>query len=96
VGATNSAGIGNALTQGWFVDGLAHVPAWAISGNAAGDADTFMLNRGDVWAWESPLLTFRYEERSGPAHIDLALFGYFGTHLLRPVGLSSVRLTVTP
>lgn len=96
VGATNAAGIGNALTQGWFVDGLAHVPAWAISGNAAGDADTFMLNRGDVWAWESPLLTFRYEERSGPAHIDLALFGYFGTHLLRPVGLSSVRLTVTP
>lgn len=96
VGATNAAGIGNALTQGWFVDGLAHIPAWAISGNAAGDADTFMFNRADVWAWESPILTFRYEERSGPAVIDLALFGYFATHLLRPVGLSSVRLTVTP
>ena len=61
----------------------------------AGDADTFMLNRADAWVWESPLLTFRYEERSGPAIIDLALFGYFATHLLRPVGLSSVRLTVT-
>jgi hypothetical protein len=96
VGATNTAGVGNALTQGWFVDGLAHVPAWAITGNAAGDADTFMLNRGDVWAWESPTLLFRYEERSGPAIIELALFGYFATHLLRPVGLSSVRLTVTP
>lgn len=96
VGATNAAGVGNALTQGWFVDGLAHVPAWAITGNAAGDADTFMFSRADVWAWESPILTFRYEERSGPAVIDLALFGYFATHLLRPVGLSSVRLTVTP
>jgi hypothetical protein len=95
VGATNTNGLGNALTQGWFVDGLAHVPAWAISLNAAGDADTFMLNRADAWIWESPLLTFRYEERSGPAVIDLALFGYFATHLLRPVGLSSVRLTVT-
>jgi HK97 family phage major capsid protein len=95
VGAMNTAGLGNAITQGWFVDGLAHIPAWAISGNAAGDADTFMLNRADAWVWESPLLTFRYEERSGPAVIDLALFGYFATHLLRPVGLSSVRLTVT-
>jgi HK97 family phage prohead protease/HK97 family phage major capsid protein len=95
VGATNTAGLGNALSVGWFVDGLAHIPAWAITGNAAGDADTFMLNRADAWIWESPLLTFRYEERSGPAVIDLALFGYFAVHLLRPVGLSSVRLTVT-
>jgi HK97 family phage major capsid protein len=95
VGAMNTNGLGNAITQGWFVDGLPHIPAWAITGNAAGDADTFMLNRADAWVWESPLLTFRYEERSGPAIIDLALFGYFATHLLRPVGLSSVRLTVT-
>jgi hypothetical protein len=95
VGATNTAGLGNAVTQGWFVDGLPHVPAWAITGNAAGDADTFMLNRSDAWAWESPTLTFRYEERSGPTFIDLALFGYFATHLLRPVGLSSIRLTQT-
>lgn len=95
VGAQNTAGLGNALTQGWYVDGLAHVPAWGISGNAAGDADTFMLNRMDVWAWESPTLLFRYEERSGPAVIELALFGYFATHLLRPVGLSSVRATQT-
>lgn len=95
VGAQNTAGVGNALTQGWFVDGLAHVPAWAITGNAAGDADTFMFNRMDVWAWESPTLLFRYEERSGPAVIELALFGYFASHVLRPVGLSSVRLTQT-
>ena len=94
VGATNTAGMGNALTQGWFVDGLAHVPAWAISGNATTDADTFMFNRADIWAWESPTLLFRYEERSGPAIIELALFGYFATHLLRPVGLSAIRYEI--
>jgi HK97 family phage prohead protease len=94
VGAQNAAGVGNAVQVGWFVDGLAHVPAWAITGNAAGDADVFTLNSMDAWAWESPTLVFRYEERSGPTFIDLALFGYFATHLLRPVGLSAIRHTV--
>jgi HK97 family phage prohead protease len=93
VGAQNTAGLGNAVTQGWFVDGLAHVPAWAITEVGAGEGDVFTLNSMDAWAWESPTLTFRYEERSGPTFIDLALFGYFATHLLRPVGLSVVRTT---
>jgi hypothetical protein len=52
-----------------------------------------ILNSTDAWVWESPLLQFRYEERSGPALIELAMFGYFGTHLLRPVGLSGIRIT---
>jgi hypothetical protein len=67
-----------------------------MTGNAAGDADVLMINSNDAWAWESPLLTFRYEERSGPAFIDLALFGYFSTRILRPVGLASIRHTQTP
>lgn len=92
VGAENTAGVGNAVTQGWFIDGLAFVPAWAITA-AVGATDThiFILNSADAWVWESPLLTFRYEEKSGPALIELALFGYFATHLLRPVGLSGIR-----
>lgn len=93
VGATNTAGVGNAVQQGWFVDGLPHIPAWAIINNAAGDADVFTLNSEDAWAWESPLLTFMYFERSGPAFVDVALFAYFATHLLRPVGLSAIRHT---
>jgi HK97 family phage major capsid protein len=93
IGAQNTAGLGNALQVGWFVDGLGHVPAWAITGVADGDGDVFTLNSMDAWAWESPLLTFRYEERSGPTFIDLALFGYFATHLLRPAGLSVVRFS---
>lgn len=94
VGATNTAGVGNAATQGWFVDGLAMTPTWSMTGNAAGDADVLIFNSNDIWAWESGLLTFRFEERSGPANIDLALFGYFATRLLRPIGLSALRHTV--
>ncbi|WP_162293009.1 phage portal protein [Actinophytocola xinjiangensis] len=95
IGAQNTAGVGNAVTQGWFVDGLPHQPAWSMTGNAAGDADVLIFNSSDVWAWESSLLTFRFEERGGPARIDLALFGYFATRLLRPVGLSAIRYDTT-
>lgn len=94
VGAQNGYGVGNAVTQGWFLDGLAAMPTWSMSGNATGDADLLIFNSADVWAWESPLLTFRFEEKSGPANIELALFGYFATRLIRPVGVAAVRHTV--
>jgi HK97 family phage prohead protease len=94
VGAQNGYGVGNAVTQGWFLDGLAAIPTWSMSGNAAGDADLLIFNSADVWAWESPLLTFRFEEKVGPANIELALFGYFATRLIRPVGVAAVRHTV--
>jgi len=95
VGAVNTAGVGNAVTQGWFVDGLPFQPAWSMTGNTSGDADALVFNSNDVWAWESPLLTFRFEERRGPAGIDLCLFGYFATRLLRPVGLTAIRHTAS-
>jgi len=91
VGATNTVGTGNTVQQGWYIDGLTAQPAWSMSGNAAGDTDVLIFNSADVWAWESPLLMFRFEERGGPARIDLALFGYFATRILRPVGFSGVR-----
>ena len=91
----NTVGVGNAITQGWSVDSLSLVPAWAMTGVAAGDAQIIILNRADVWAWESPTLAFRFEEKSGPQIIELALFGYFATHALRPVGLSGIRITLT-
>ncbi|MEC3975093.1 phage portal protein [Amycolatopsis sp. H20-H5] len=94
IGAQNSSGLGNALTQGWSVDGLPNVPTWSMSGNGAADADVLVFNSQDVWGWESPLLTFRFEERGGPANIDLALFGYVAVRLLRPAGLHAIRHTV--
>lgn len=78
---------------GYMIDGVLFVPAWSVSGVAAGDSQILIGNKSDAWVWESPLLTFRFEEKSGPANIELALFGYFGTHLLRPIGLSGIRLT---
>jgi phage head maturation protease len=95
LGAQNSVGTANTSTQGYLVDGVTMEPTWSMTGNAAGDADVLMFNSADVWAWESGLLMFRYEERNGPANIDLAMFGYFATRVLRPIGLSAVRHTHT-
>jgi HK97 family phage prohead protease/HK97 family phage major capsid protein len=92
VGATNTAGLGNAVDQGWFVDGLAFTPAWAMT-QAVGDELALIINSADAWVWESPLLTFRFEEKQGPAVIELALFAYFATKVLRPAGIFSIRGT---
>lgn len=86
VGAQNSAGVGNAATQGWFVDGLPATPSPAMT-VATSNAGILGWNRSDVWVWESPLLTFRFEEKQGPANIEMALFGYFAVHVLRPAGV---------
>ena len=94
VGAQNAFGLANAGGgRGWDVDGLVFRSAWAMTGVAAGDSQILIVNRQDWWVWESPLLTFRYEEKQGPANIELNVFGYFGTHLLRPVGLMGIRIT---
>jgi HK97 family phage prohead protease/HK97 family phage major capsid protein len=90
VGATNTVGLGNAVDQGWFVDGLPFVPAWAIT-EAVADDVAIIVNRTDYWAWESPLLTFRFEEKQGPAIIELALFAYFATKVLRPAGIAALN-----
>jgi len=93
VGPANVVGQGNTVQQGWNVDGLNFIPAWANTGVAAGDSQIMIVNSTDLWVWESPLLTFRFEEKQGPANIELNVFGYFATHLLRPVGLSGIRIT---
>jgi HK97 family phage prohead protease len=93
LGASNAVGTGNSIDNAWNVDGLPFVAAWAATGTAAGDTQIFILNRSDLWVWESPLLSFRFEEKQGPANIELNIFGYFATHLLRPVGLSGIRIT---
>ncbi len=92
-GSTASVGTGNAQAEGYNIDGLPYQPTWSLTGNAAGDVDVLGFNSSDVWAWESGLLMFRFEERNGPANIDLALFGYFATQVLRAVGLVGIRHT---
>lgn len=91
VGAQNTVGLGNAVDQQWFVDGLPFVPAYSLLGEAGlpavKNAEVIILKREDVWAWESPMLTFRFEEKVGPANIELALFGYYGAAVIRTDGL---------
>lgn len=97
LGAQNTMGMATAVgepTQGLDIDGLAGLPAWSMTGNAAGDADVIMWNVADAWVWESPILTFRFEERSGPALIELALFGYHAVRILRPLGFTGIRATI--
>lgn len=89
----NAFGSTERLVSGYEIDGLRFQKTWSMTGNAAGDADVIALNSSDAWAWESGMLMFRFEERNGPANIDLALFGYFATRVIRPVGLVGIRHT---
>lgn len=93
LGPQNAVGTGNTQAGSWLVDGLGFTPAWANTGVAAGDSQILIWNDNDVYVWESPTLAFRFEEKQGPANIELNIFGYFATHLLRPVGLSGIRIT---
>jgi HK97 family phage prohead protease/HK97 family phage major capsid protein len=79
------------VVQGFVIDGIAAVPAWSMNLNTAADPDVIMFNHNDVWAWESPTLQFRFEEKLGPAIIQLALFAYFATRILRTSGLVAIR-----
>jgi len=92
-GGLNAAGVANPPSAGYQVDSLNFIPAWAMTGVAAGDSQMFLIKSSDLWVWESPLLTFRFEEKQGPANIELNIFAYFGTALIRPVGLSGIRIT---
>ena len=95
IGAQNSIGTSNPNVKGYDIDGLPYQPTWSMTGNAAGDADVIAFNAADVWGWESALLMFRFEERNGPAKIDLALYGYFACKVIRPVGLVGIRHTAS-
>lgn len=89
----NAFGSTERLVSGYEIDGLRYQKTWSMTGNTSADADVIALNSSDAWAWESGMLMFRFEERNGPANIDLALFGYFATRVIRPVGLIGIRHT---
>jgi hypothetical protein len=77
----------------WRVGGTPVNPAPAMVDVSATDGDVLVLAPGQLWVWESPLLEFRYAEKLGPAAVELVLFGYMATRLVRPVGLSAIRYT---
>ena len=80
--------------QAWALrDVTVELSPW-ITGVAAGDGDVFILaDGGDLMAWSSPLLEFRYLEKAGPGLVELAVFGYFATKVVKPSGLAAIRHT---
>ena len=77
-------------TAMWRSMGARINPALAIAGGA-GALSGVILAAGDVYCWESPVLTFRFDERQGPTYVDLALYGYFACRVLRPIGVGAIR-----
>ncbi|MPZ60104.1 MAG: ribbon-helix-helix protein, CopG family [Propionibacteriales bacterium] len=59
---------------------------------AATDGDALALAPEAAWVWSTPKLELRFGEKRGPEIIELALFGYVAVKVIRPAGLSSVRL----
>jgi len=86
VGPQNAYGQGSAAAGGWSVDGVVFAKAWAMTGGT-GVSEVLIVNRPDAYVWESPTLTFRFEEKQGPEIIEMALFGYFATKVLRASGI---------
>lgn len=86
VGPQNAFGQGSSAAGGWMVDGVTFVKAWAVTGGV-GNSEVLIVNRADAYVWESPTLTFRFEEKQGPEIIEFALFGYFATAVLRASGI---------
>jgi hypothetical protein len=89
VGAQNAFGQADATSGAWPIDGVGFRKAWAMTGTS-GNAEVLIVNRADVYVWESPTLTFRFEEKQGPEIIEMALFGYFATKVLRVLGIRAM------
>lgn len=89
VGAQNAYGTADATAGAWPIDGVGFRKAWAMTGTS-GNAEVLIVNRADFYVWESPTLTFRFEEKQGPEIIEMALFGYFATKVLRVLGIRAM------
>jgi hypothetical protein len=66
------------------VDGFAVPNVWSMTSTYD---DLVMFTAVDMLAGESPLLTFRFEEKSGPENIVLNIWGYFCYQILRYTGI---------
>jgi hypothetical protein len=64
--------------------------AWALT------LAIVVLERGSVYNFESPALTFTFPEVIGPAQIRFAIFGYQAARVLRPAGVTRYTYTGIP
>lgn len=80
VSAVNAAGSTGARAMSVNVAGLTTPYVPVLTGGVLGVPSDFAT-------FESGLRTWRWEEKSGPAKIEIAAFGYIGCAVLRPLGL---------
>ena len=91
-GPVNVAGVGDVKAAG-VIEGLAAIVT--ESGAIGTYPDNFLVLRGsDTLLFESAMMRFRYEERSGPESIELGVWAYTAV-LVRYAGLSSKRVQIT-
>ena len=61
--------------------------------SASGSTAVVAATVASVWAWESQTRQFTWEQTGGPAVLTLAVFGYFGVRVLRPIGVAALRVS---
>lgn len=66
-------------------------PATNTMTTGATDAQAFVVG-GDLWSFDSPVLEFRYTEKSGPEVVECFVFGYHADVLNQNSGLAVVRI----
>lgn len=91
--AVNVTGVGSVAVDG-IVYGLGIIATDGIT-DAGDDSDTFAVLRSqDTLLFESNMLRFRFEEKSGPESIELGIWGYVAV-LVRQDGKGVQTVTVS-
>lgn len=87
LGVSNSDGTVASGLAGLNLAGYPMLPAWALT------QYSFLFASASVWTWNSPVQGFRFEEKNGPAVIDLAIFGLNANAVLRSSDVVRVAYT---
>jgi len=72
------------------VDGMLVPQAWSMTSTYD---DILVFSSPDILVGESPLMTFRFEEKGGPENIFLNIWTYFCVQILRPAGIHAINYT---
>jgi hypothetical protein len=89
-GPVNVLGTVGRAAQTLSIDGLACPNAWSMTSDYD---DVLLFNSVDILVGESPMLTFRFEEKGGPENIHLNIWAYFCVHYLRGSGIHAIDYT---
>ena len=95
LGPSNAGGTTSAGFAEMNVQGVPQVQSWALPAN--NNPGYVIARRGAYLTWESPRLTFTFQEVLGPGIVRLALWAYFAAAVLLPQGLrKSLYLAADP